>query len=344
MSTPNPTPMPMPVPEFIVPRYEYPDHQRLEHRDIKASIDREGCHTRDEIGDLSAKVGEGLLASTLNVKDQIADDYCKLQGSIHRTGEYVGDKVDRTNLYLGDKTDGSKVYLGDKVDRSNLYLGNKVEDTKDKVVDKVDASKVEVKDTQDRYYISAESNAESRAKALLDAIHNHSNSLASDTAAIRTEVAGSRERLQEQLFQQNTTNVSAHQNTILELTKDVADIKYETAKGFGQASLEHCRDTGILSKQMSEGFSATQLEAAKNFAAIQLEAKQNKFELSQQLAECCCEMKEKLIETASATQQLIQANETSRLRDSLASANNENLFLRFAQGSSTVGGGSGSRC
>lgn len=152
----------------------------------------------------------------------------------------------------------------------------------------------------------------------------------------------SREKIQEELAAYNTSNLSAHQNTILELTKDVADIKYTTATGFGQSSLEHCRDTGALSKQMSEGFSATQLEAAKNFAAIQLEAKQNKFELSQQLAECCCEMKEKLIETASATQQLIQANETSRLRDSLASANSENLFLRFAQGGGQ--GGQGSRC
>lgn len=320
MSTPNQTPVPMPVPEFIVPRYEYPDHQRLEHRDIRESISREACHTRDDVGDLSAKVGEGLLATTLNVKDQIADDYCKLQGSIHRTGEYVGDKVDKTNLYLGDKVEGSKDY----------------------VVDKVDDSKVQIKDTQDRYYIAGEASAESRAKALLDAIQNHFEVSSRDNAAIRTDVNSSRERLQEVLASYNTTNVSAHQNTILELTKDVCDVRRDLATGFGQSSLEHCRDTGVLSKQMSDGFAATQLEAAKNFAAIQLEAKQNKFELSQQLAECCCEMKEKLIETASATQQLIQANETSRLRDSLASANSENLFLRFAQGGSS--GVGGSRC
>jgi hypothetical protein len=317
MSTPTPTPMPIPVPDF-----GYPDHQRLEHRDIRESISREAYHTRDDVGDLSCKVGEGLLATTANVKDQIAEDYCKLQGSIHRTGEYVGDKV---------------------------------EWSKDKVVDKVDSSKTEVKDTQDRYYIAGQSAAEVRAKALLDAIQRNSDAAAAAVAATqatvertgavtRDETILSREKLQEELSAYNTSNLSAHQNTILELTKDVADIKYETVKGFGQASLEHCRDTGVLSKQMSEGFSSTQLEAAKNFAAIQLEAKQNKFELSQQLAECCCEMKEKLIETASATQQLIQANETSRLRDSLASANNENLFLRFAQGSSTVGGGSSSRC
>lgn len=322
MSTPTPTPMPMPVPvPDYGPRYEYPDHQRLEHRDIKASIDREGCHTRSDVGDLSAKVGEGLLATTLNVKDQIGDDYCKLQGSIHRTGEYLGDKV---------------------------------EWSKDKVVDKVDSSKTEVKDTQDRYYIAGQSASEVRAKALLDAIQRNSDAASSGFAATqatvertgavtRDETIMSREKLQEELAAYNTSNLSAHQNTILELTKDVADIKYTTATGFGQSSLEHCRDTGLLAKQMSDGFAAAQLEAAKNFGAIQLEAKQNKFELSRQLADCCCEMKEKLIETASATQQLIQANETSRLRDSLASANSENLFLRFAQGGS-VGGGQSSRC
>ena len=321
MSTPNQTPIPVPVPDFFAPRYEYPDHQRLEHRDIRASISGEACHTREDVGDLSAKVGEGLLATTMNVKDQIADDYCKLQGSIHRTGEYVGDKVDKTNLYLGDK----------------------VEYGKDKIVDKVTDAKTQIKDNQDRYYIAGEATAESRAKSLLDAIQSHFEASARDNAAIRTDVNGSRERLQEQLYQQNTTNVSAHQNTILELTKDICEVRNDLSKGFGQGSLEHCRDTGVLSKQMSDGFAAVQLEAAKNFGAIQLEAKQNKFELSRQLADCCCEMKEKLIETASATQQLIQANETSRLRDSLANANSENLFLRFAQGGS-VGGGQGSRC
>jgi hypothetical protein len=305
MSTPTPTPVPFPI---EVPR-EYPDHQRLEHRDIKASIDREGCHTRDDIGDLSAKVGEGLLLTTANVKDQIADDYCKLQGSIHRVGEHVGDKVDRTNLYLGDK----------------------VEDSKDYLVNKVDSDKTEIKDNQDRYYIAGQASAESRAKALLDAVR-----------AAQTETSASRERLQEELARYNTTNVSAHQNTILELTKDVCDVRRDLASEFGASSLEHCRDTGALSKQMSEGFAATQLEAAKNFAAIQLEAKQNKFELAQAMAECCCDIKERIATSAAATQALIQTNETNRLRDTLSTANNENLFLRLSQSGSV--GGSGSRC
>jgi hypothetical protein len=313
MSAP-PTPpaaIPVPYPEFIGPRYEFPDHQRLEHRDIKASIDREGCHTRSDVGDLSAKVGEGLLATTSNVKDQLADSYCKLQGSIHRTGEYVGDKVDRTNLYLGDK---------------------------------VESNKTDLKDNQDRYYIGGQAASEVRAKALLDAIKHQSEVTVDGLNENRTETAMSRERLQEELARYNTTNVSAHQNTIYELTKDVCDVRRDIATGFGASSLEHCRDTGALSKQMSEGFAATQLEAAKNFAAIQLEAKQNKFELAQAMAECCCDIKERIATSAAATQQLIRENETSRLRDSLASANSENLFLRFAQGGGGGGHGQSSRC
>jgi hypothetical protein len=265
---------------------EFPDHQRLEHRDIIANIYK----NRETTFGVGTKVGEEL---------------CEVKGYISRSKDYVADKVCDTKDFLGLK---------------------------------VDNTKTEIKDNTDRYYISGEANADVRAKNLLDAIQQASSSSTTGFYDIKNGIDASRERLQEQLYEQNTVNVAAHRDTILELTKDICATQKEVAQGFAQGSLEHCRDTGALSKQMSDGFAAVQLEAAKNYSAIQLEAKQNKFELSRQLADCCCEMKEKLIETASATQQLIRDQENNRLRDSLAAANNENLYLRLNGGSGGHGG------
>jgi flagellar hook-basal body complex protein FliE len=260
---------------------EYPDHQRLEHRDMFASIAREGCHTREDVNKVGGKVAEGF--------------------------SYISGKIDsgvgEVKYKVGESACGVKEYVGN--------------------------AKTEIKDNTDRYYISGEANADVRAKNLLDSILNSQNSSTSLFESLQSNVSNSRERLQEQLYEQNTVNVAAHRDTILELTKDICGVQKDIAIGFGQGSLEHCRDTGALSKQMSEGFAAVQLEAAKN-----------KFDLSKQLSDCCCEMKEKLIETASATQQLIRDQENNRLRDSLAAAANENLYLRL---SGQNGGGHGGR-
>lgn len=259
---------------------EYPDHQRLEHRDMFASIAREGCHTREDVNTVGGKVAEG---------------FTYLSGKIDTGVQEVKYKV-------GESACGVKEFVGN--------------------------AKTEIKDGADRYYISGEANADVRAKNLLDAILHSEDTSTNQYTNLTSNIDSSRERLQEILAAQNTVNVAAHRDTILELTKDICGVEKEVIKGFGQGSLEHCRDTGSLSKQMSEGFSAVQLEAAKN-----------KFDLSKQLSDCCCEMKEKLIETASATQQLIRDQENNRLRDSLAAAANENLYLRLSGQNSGCHGG-----
>lgn len=261
---------------------EYPDHQRLEHRDMFASIAREGCHTREDVNKVGGKVAEGFS------------------------------------------------YLSGKIDTGVQEVKYKVGESACGIKETVQSSKTEIKDGADRYYISGEANADVRAKNLLDAIQSSAQASSTSFYNTKSTIDASRERLQEQLYEQNTVNVAAHRDTILELTKDICGVQKDLVAGFGQGSLEHCRDTGALSKQMSEGFSAVQLEAAKN-----------KFDLSKQLSDCCCEMKEKLIETASATQQLIRDQENNRLRDSLAAAANENLYLRLSGNSSGSGHGGG---
>jgi len=81
-------------------------------------------------------------------------------------------------------------------------------------------------------------------------------------------------------------------------------------------------------------------QAAENTAAIQLEAFKHKESLARQLAECCCEIKqltaqqhceikEKIDNTASATQLLLRETENQRVRDALQALTTENLVKKF---------------
>lgn len=110
-------------------------------------------------------------------------------------------------------------------------------------------------------------------------------------------------------------------------------VKSELADLMGSFQLQSQAAAGAnataIQLQAERLAAASRLENDKQFALATLAASKNKEELSAQIAECCCEVKEVVNSTASATQALIQATETARIRDALASANNENLILRL---------------
>lgn len=144
-----------------------------------------------------------------------------------------------------------------------------------------------------------------------------------------------------------TATQVAFKESIIEMLKGDCAIENKILKGFGSierqaceyngsVKLDVCNAVNVLSKQASDGFSATLLEMCKNTSAIQMEAFKNKSELAAQLAECCCEMKTKLVETTASTQDLIRSNEQNRLRDALAASTQENLILRLKTALPTI--------
>lgn len=80
--------------------------------------------------------------------------------------------------------------------------------------------------------------------------------------------------------------------------------------------------------------------AYKNSASIELELCRTKDAIALQLAQCCCELKGKIGEESKTTQQLVQALDNNRVRDSLASVNTENVILRM-QSQQCYGNGNG---
>ena len=104
----------------------------------------------------------------------------------------------------------------------------------------------------------------------------------------------------------------------------------------GQISVSREAITGLVGNlalqnqvELSKYFAISERENNKQFALATLAASANAAKIQGDLAECCCEIKETVNSTANATQALVQASETNRVREELASAQQENLYLRL---------------
>jgi hypothetical protein len=109
--------------------------------------------------------------------------------------------------------------------------------------------------------------------------------------------------------------------TNLQLAKSESFLAQQASSNFGKAQLDLCKTENAI-----------QLQAANNYANIQLEALRNKEHLAQQMAECCCEIKQLVITTSGATQDVVKNAETERLRDSLRSLETQNMILSVHNG------------
>lgn len=81
--------------------------------------------------------------------------------------------------------------------------------------------------------------------------------------------------------------------------------------------------------ELSKYFAISERENNKQFALATLAASTNAAKIQSDVANCCCEVQAVVNSTANATQALVQANETNRVRDELASSQQENLYLRL---------------
>lgn len=119
--------------------------------------------------------------------------------------------------------------------------------------------------------------------------------------------------------QHNAQALLSAKDILLSVQASSSDSKFESAKQFGSMSLENEKNKNSIERQASD-----------NYANIQMEAQKNKDALALQLAECCCELKEAVISTASVTQLLIRDTESARVRDALTASTTENLILRLS--------------
>jgi len=105
---------------------------------------------------------------------------------------------------------------------------------------------------------------------------------------------------------------------------------------FAALLLEQQKVKECLASQAANNFAINQLEQQKIKEVITMqlqdakyEALKNKQELSKEMAECCCEVKQKIDQRTQDVINTVDTLDRNRLRDEVNTINNENTFLKF---------------
>jgi hypothetical protein len=136
------------------------------------------------------------------------------------------------------------------------------------------------------------------------------------------------------------TNENIRENKY-DLSKQVGESKYDLSKQagdyFAKSQIDLIKVENSLGRQADNNFAHVQkqmcdlggrleLQAANNTAAIQIEALKTKGDILQKMADCCCEIKEKVVSTGDSVKDLVKAYDTERLRDALRLAETRNIY------------------
>jgi hypothetical protein len=81
--------------------------------------------------------------------------------------------------------------------------------------------------------------------------------------------------------------------------------------------------------ELSKYFAISERELSKQFALATLAASTNADAIQEQLAECCCEIKDAVNSSAKDTQFLVQTSDTNRVRENLAAVQLENTIQQI---------------
>lgn len=122
------------------------------------------------------------------------------------------------------------------------------------------------------------------------------------------------------------------------------DLRHDFASAILRNENELLRSRNVIEVQAASNYANMQMEALKNkdalalqaannYANIQTEALKNTQTMMSKMADCCCEIKETVLTTASATQGLIQNSEAAALRSQLQTEQTKNLILQSLQSS-----------
>ena len=152
----------------------------------------------------------------------------------------------------------------------------------------------------------------------------------------------SKHSLAQQAAQQYASHMLENQKLAAEAMRhhdnQFAAIISKTDSNFSTLLLEQQKVKECLAQQAAQQFAISQLEAQKVKEVITLqlqeakyEALKSKNELSKEMAECCCDVKQKIDQRSQDVIGVVDTLDRNRLRDEINTTNNENNLLKFAE-------------
>lgn len=204
-------------------------------------------------------------------------------------------------------------------------------------------------DAQERQNFASEQRNNRNTQFVIDQIgqaHSHTDDIINRTSNVNlSSIDTTRDALYSTtaaLGVQNERGVNEIVSTLAtgfrDTSNNLSHFAVATARDFGQVARDNfqierelAKVETILGSKIDNTLAQVQLQAANNksdllqnqnlqFAQLQLQAANNKGDVMQKMADCCCEIKEKICET-----------DTGRLRDVLQAAEIRNAGLEFGR-------------
>jgi len=158
----------------------------------------------------------------------------------------------------------------------------------------------------------------------------------------RTAVAAGFQNLSEEhlrtKFDLSTQEANHYACQLLENQKNKEHLASHSAMQFAALISKTDGHAAGLAKQMDNHYASILLEQQKakevisrELADAKYEALKNKMELSKEMGECCCEIKQKVDQRTQDVIGVVDTLDRNRLRDEVNTTSNENNLLKFAE-------------
>jgi hypothetical protein len=158
----------------------------------------------------------------------------------------------------------------------------------------------------------------------------------------RTAVASGFQNIAEEhlrtKFDLATQEANHYASQLLENQKNKEHLASHAAMQFAAMISKTDGHAACLSKQMDNHYASILLEQQKSkelisreLAEAKYEALKNKMELSKEMGECCCEIKQKVDQRTQDVIGVVDTLDRNRLRDEVNTTSNENNLLKFAE-------------
>ena len=255
--------------------------------------------------DTSNTISQLQVLDTINkVASDSASAQCSDTAAILQT-------QDGTNLANMANNERLGLNINDNVYRSQIATRDAVERNADWARDAVERNSINIALAVERTG-AASVNATERSTNELSNLFVHN---AGEIKVAQQAIAG---ETRKQLSENHIEVITSGKDILINENKNTGKILLQASTNFGKGEL----DIAAVKTRL-------EIQAAQNVAQVQLEALKNKNSISAQLAECCCELKQIVQNSAQTTQHVIQEIENNRVRDALAAINTENLINRL---------------
>lgn len=282
------------------------------------------CAVGKHVGDTGHKLSQQLGDEALGITKHVGD-------TTHRLAQSLGDASQRLSVQIGESTLG----VTSRVDAQGAAIRDSIGDVRREVASEAcDVAKVVSTEAREMTGFNSQ-NFNFMRKDVTDGFRESISFNAQNFAAGRKEAADGFKDLTRDI-ERDTREVIANvernfQQTLAKTCMDTENVRRDVATANKEILLKQAEDTNLLVRVMDKEAASIHLgqrdllsRSFQSEATILAAVAASKYELSKQLAECCCEMKE----DGGETRELINAVENRRVAEELAEMRSENRHLR----------------